>query len=237
MYNVNASRIDATVTTKHAFTSLTKLRLSISDNTRLLQNPSSTEASSLSSLLQCTAPTLQFLALTFSWENHRDYTRHTPSLGPIFAKSTPESSAPVPLVFPRLLQLILRHISMETSNLVDFVRHQPLLQNACFESFLISTPNTTWNDVEIALPRSVEGWQVRNVSLRKRSRTDQCCTWNPIVETLNPETGWQWDVHDFLRHHQLQGTEESETARFEFLKARNRFGTTKFVPLLEQRLD
>lgn len=212
MYNLNACDLGACKVTDHAFTGLTKLSLSISDNEVLLQDSLKQQAKSLTSLLEYTALTLQYLSLDFSWENHRDYTKHSPSFGPILSRSIPDSSTGTPLIFPQLTEVRLRMLSIDTVALTKFLLHQPVLRKAFFDAMLLSTPNTTWNDVASALPCSVEGWQVRNVSQPKPNRPDQCWTWNPLVETLKPETGWELHV-DRLSH----------------LKSRRRFGTTKFA--------
>lgn len=231
MYNLNASDLGATITTNHTFTDLTKLSLSISDNGLLLQDPSTLQASSLTGFLEYAAPTLQFLSLNFNWDNHRDYTRRTPSLGPVFARRTLDSPTGIPLIFPQLLEVKLRMLSVHTSALTEFLRHQPILRKATFDALLLAAPNTTWNDVASALPRSVESWQVRNVSELKPNRLDQCWTWNPLAETLKRTTGWEWDMDNFLQQHHLDATAVTSLSvdRLDYLKSRHRFGTTKFA--------
>lgn len=231
MYNLNTLDLAACIATNHAFTGLTKLSLSISDSDLLLRRSSTLQANSLTGFLKYSAPTLQYLSLNFSWENHRDYTRYTPSLGPIFARPIPGSPAGAPLIFPQLLEVKLRMLSIDTAALTHFLRHQPVLRKATFDALLLSVPGTTWNDVASALPCSVESWQVRNVSKPKPNRPDQCLTWNPLVETLNRTTGWEWDKDDFLHQHQLDATSLAQLSddRLSYLKLRHRFSTTKFA--------
>lgn len=231
MYNLNACDLDACIATNHAFTGLTKLSLSISDNELILQNSSTPQAVSLTGFLEHTAPTLQYLSLNFSWENHRDYTKYAPSLGLVLARPIPNPSTETPLIFPQLLEIRLRMFSIETADLTKFLRHQPVLRKATFDALLLAAPNTTWNDVASALPRSVESWQVRNVSERKPHRPDQCCTWNPLVETLKRETGWEWDRDNFLNQHNLDATAMTQfpADRLSYLKSTHRFSATKFA--------
>ncbi|QDS72971.1 hypothetical protein FKW77_008670 [Venturia effusa] len=231
MYNLNALDLGAFASTKHAFIGITKLSLSISDNSLILRDQTTLQTRSLTDLLEHAAPGLQFLSLNFNWQHHRAHTWHPPSLGAVFARPAPTTPTGIPLVFPRLLELKFRLFSMDTLALTTFLRHQPVLREATFDAVLLSGPGSTWNDVASALPHSATSWQVRNVSQPKRNRADQCYTWNPLVEILDSASGWEWDMADFLRQHQLNATTMTQLSadRLTYLKSRRRFSTIKFT--------
>lgn len=100
-----------------------------------------------------------------------------------------------PMIFPRLLYLNFRHITINGPSFAKFLNAQPALQTAHFDLVTVSAPHWSWSDIASAMPSSTQSWYVRDCAHRPQGKapttTSLINDFNPYENPLSRSCGWE----------------------------------------------